>query len=511
MSTLRPAPSPTSSVSSQNTTPTSPHFRQYAQSTRSLVIQHPRPPTPPLLRAPGTSSYNAYLGTWGDTEVATFLGFYRCGQYAGAFARHHITGKVLLDLDMAALKEVGISKVGERVKLLSGIKDLRKRASASNSNIVSLRLNGAATPTLNDRGPISPADHILPPQDRGMKRLHNTRPPPLDLHASRPVPISESSTPRPTRPPTVPGPSRSTSTLRPPPARAERRSPSPVNADAASFLDRPLPPAPSHSSAAEYASAVTRDRSTPTESSRMESRLDSGRSESKITPDGRMTTRVDHRKNPSLSSSPIKTKLPGRPATREGTVHPFARREESPAGSGFDAAPSTGSTIQSHRRNPSNVKVSDPKQDPRVRKDQSQLPLEDIRRQVVKFINKDDGTTRTVNVASCSSGVEVLERVLKKFGKWNTGASVSTDGESDEDGDKLEVDGWGVYAESDPDEDGKSPSEELWLMTSQTTLRGQPAGDLPLPSGRKCDPGERTGATPYPQTTISKEDGGDLR
>jgi mitogen-activated protein kinase kinase kinase len=155
--------------------------------------------------------------------------------------------------------------------------------------------------------------------------------------------------------------------------------------------------------------------------------------------------------------------------------------------------------------------VTDAKPDPRARKDQSQLPLEDIRRQVVKFINKDDGTTRTVNVASCSSGVEVLERVLKKFGKWNTGASVSTDGESDEDGDKLEVDGWGVYAESDPDEDGKSPSEELSLTTSKTTLRGQPARNLPLPSGRKCDPGERTGATPCPQTTISKEDGGDLR
>jgi mitogen-activated protein kinase kinase kinase len=72
----------------------------------------------------------------------------------------------------------------------------------------------------------------------------------------------------------------------------------------------------------------------------------------------------------------------------------------------------------------------------------------------VRFINIEDGTTRTVNVAACTSGVEVLERVLKKFGKWNTGTSVSTDGESDEDGDRLEVDGWGVYAESDPESNG---------------------------------------------------------
>lgn len=73
----------------------------------------------------------------------------------------------------------------------------------------------------------------------------------------------------------------------------------------------------------------------------------------------------------------------------------------------------------------------------------------------MKFINSEDGTTRTVNVSSCTSGVEVLERVLKKFGKWGTGATVSTDTESDEDGDRLEVDGWGVYEEPEPDDDCK--------------------------------------------------------
>jgi mitogen-activated protein kinase kinase kinase len=49
--------------------------------------------------------------------------------------------------------------------------------------------------------------------------------------------------------------------------------------------------------------------------------------------------------------------------------------------------------------------------------------------------------------------VEVLERVLKKFGKWNTG-NVNTDGESDEEGERLEVDGWGVYTD-DADVHGK--------------------------------------------------------
>ena len=94
-----------------------------------------------------------------------------------------------------------------------------------------------------------------------------------------------------------------------------------------------------------------------------------------------------------------------------------------------------------------------PRRAPSIDNNLAHAPLDDIRRQVVRFINKEDGTTRTVNVASCSSGVEVLERVLKKFGKWGVG--MSTDTESEEDGDRLEVDGWGVYAETDPDPDGE--------------------------------------------------------
>lgn len=83
------------------------------------------------------------------------------------------------------------------------------------------------------------------------------------------------------------------------------------------------------------------------------------------------------------------------------------------------------------------------------------LSLEDLRKQLVKFINSEDGTTRTVNVSSCSSGVEVLERVLKKFGKWGTGTAVTTDTESDEDGDQLEIDGWGVYEDLEPNDESE--------------------------------------------------------
>jgi mitogen-activated protein kinase kinase kinase len=92
---------------------------------------------------------------------------------------------------------------------------------------------------------------------------------------------------------------------------------------------------------------------------------------------------------------------------------------------------------------------------------------------LVKFINSEDGTTRTVNVSSCSSGVEVLERVLKKFGKWGTGTAVTTDTESDEDGDQLEIDGWGVYEDLEPNDESEYPyagNKGRRLTSRQTTL-----------------------------------------
>ena len=151
-SSLRPQPithSPTSSVSSQNTTPTSPHFAHHlhhvstrhpyassshlepqprhqsslhsistiATTTSSVnnVIHHPRPPTPPMLHPPAGKPFMTYLKGWDQQELTAFLNLYRCGQYASAFQRHDIDGKVLLDLDMAALKEIGIKDINKDI------------------------------------------------------------------------------------------------------------------------------------------------------------------------------------------------------------------------------------------------------------------------------------------------------------------------------------------------------------------------------------------------------------
>ena len=511
-----------------------------------MSIHHPRPVTPPLLQPPVNASFAAYLKSWGNDEIASFLGLHRCGQYAGVFQRNDIDGKVLLDLDMTSLKEMGIAKVGERVKLLGGIKDLRKRAATASTVSaprIEVQWNGSSAQRLDMDHPRSPEVReplpflVAPTVAPGsIRRLNTTRPPPLDLqphqssrhllgaHQNAPGSGSQGSqtlTPRPrviqttsstmtVTPASVPGPVRSNSALRAPPSReAVRRSPSPVNADAASFVDRPLPPAPAQSSAAEYANSITQQRHgvsgrlTPVDPRDIRDLRDAR--DLRDPRDPRLaptrpaqinSIRGDHRKQSSLGStpqkqiSPVKNKFPqlanGRPNTSGGAIHPFAASNTSRERLAEERlTPTTlagpSSTGSSHRRNPTGgyvvsaggmLSANTSSSDTRSRKEispqaQAQLPLEDIRRQVVKFTNIEDRTTRTVNVSACSSGVEVLERVLKKFGKWNTGTSVSTDEESDEEGDRLEVDGWGVYAESDPDVDGELTCKKIVLILAK--------------------------------------------
>ena len=72
--------------------------------------------------------------------------------------------------------------------------------------------------------------------------------------------------------------------------------------------------------------------------------------------------------------------------------------------------------------------------------------LVDLRRKLVKFMLGDEGHSATINVEDCVGGVEVLEKVLKKFGKLgakNT-ESEGADRVGTSDG-GLSVDGWSVF------------------------------------------------------------------
>ena len=84
------------------------------------------------------------------------------------------------------------------------------------------------------------------------------------------------------------------------------------------------------------------------------------------------------------------------------------------------------------------------------------LSLEDVKRKLVKFILAEDETSRTIGVEACQNGFEVLEKALRKFGKWRGlargGATGLSESESETDETScLDVDGWGVFLQRNDD------------------------------------------------------------
>ncbi|KEY67165.1 hypothetical protein S7711_03025 [Stachybotrys chartarum IBT 7711] len=69
--------------------------------------------------------------TWDEDKVCDYLRSVKCGEYEKLFRKNHINGENLLEMDKEVLKEMGIDKVGDRVRLFLGIKKLRTKAYAN--------------------------------------------------------------------------------------------------------------------------------------------------------------------------------------------------------------------------------------------------------------------------------------------------------------------------------------------------------------------------------------------
>lgn len=68
---------------------------------------------------------------WNEDQVCDYLRSVKCGEYEKIFRKNHINGENLLEMDKEVLKEMGIDKVGDRVRLFLGIKKLRTKAYAN--------------------------------------------------------------------------------------------------------------------------------------------------------------------------------------------------------------------------------------------------------------------------------------------------------------------------------------------------------------------------------------------
>lgn len=62
---------------------------------------------------------------WDEATVGEWLKSVNCAKYRQIFASNNINGDALLDCDQNILKEVGVTKVGDRIRIMVAVKALR--------------------------------------------------------------------------------------------------------------------------------------------------------------------------------------------------------------------------------------------------------------------------------------------------------------------------------------------------------------------------------------------------
>ncbi|KAF8495632.1 hypothetical protein JB92DRAFT_2818098 [Gautieria morchelliformis] len=403
------------SGSPHSLTPTSPSFN-VAPAARQRAA---RPETPlqniPLEPPPGVPFLD-FLRQWNDGHVARWLADNKCAHHAQSFANHDIRGDILLDLDQQTLREMGIASVGDRIKILNAVKSLRQRSSKSHQrDLQRLPMTLHIEPP---QDPPSPVRSALP------RRLENGRPPPLHLApaASRDLPqlVRENARQRP-----LPQPQGHTHTLSSSPGNlGGGRTPAPA---IAARSTSPLPPPRSRTLALQPGAAHSRSPSNP----------------------------VHH---PYASSTPALHPPPNAGPVLSPIAESFMAHH--PPGNTTPSPPTAGpSTGYSVGRGPFR---------PTTPAGRAPMSAEDIRRKCLKFILADDGHSRVVNVEDIPRGSDVLETVLRKFGKFGGIGFPSMDPDDLDSTDPdqgLVVDGWGVFLDDGlADSPGKHLSESELLF-----------------------------------------------
>ena len=70
------------------------------------------------------------IRAWDEKRVVDWLHSIRCGQYEQLFKANNVTGDSLLECDQRILSEMGIKKIGDRVRINVAIKQLRNKSSS---------------------------------------------------------------------------------------------------------------------------------------------------------------------------------------------------------------------------------------------------------------------------------------------------------------------------------------------------------------------------------------------
>ena len=120
---------------------------------------------------------------WDEGRVGEWLRSINCGQWASIFRSNHITGEVLVDIDTATLKEMGINKLGDRVRIGSAAKVFRnaiyKKTSKRSFNRVSVACSDCphvmADIEQNSLAALDSTTTLTPPSSGSPRPVHSSR------------------------------------------------------------------------------------------------------------------------------------------------------------------------------------------------------------------------------------------------------------------------------------------------------------------------------------------------
>lgn len=122
-----PTPLSTSTVSTSSTQqPTTTSRRALSTMPSSQTFSSPTESEFSDVDGPESSAKN-----WDEERVCDWLRDNNCGDYEKLFRKNNINGENLFEMDKSVLQEMGIEKIGDRVRLFLAIKKLRTRAYAN--------------------------------------------------------------------------------------------------------------------------------------------------------------------------------------------------------------------------------------------------------------------------------------------------------------------------------------------------------------------------------------------
>lgn len=505
--------------------PASPTFsKPYVPAIRGQNSPFPSTPTSShingLFDPPPGVSYSEFIRRWTDSHVARWLADIKCANHAAAFKANDIRGDILLELDQTTLQEMGVSSIGDRLRILNAVKSLRQKSvvprpvstigdiprptrlqndiSAETSTPqtrLTARAGRPAPLLLNNATTQSNLPRIIREQQPDSARINN---PNANQQHVRPLPQPTSSfsavssanttgsTPNSTQSslassnarnnlPPLPPPPRGVPPA-PPPGRPPTRGINPSSQNTGrrtptqdsnppSYANQPLPPAPPNqglltpSSANWYGLPADPRPGNPGGGKvSVPPRATSPLPPARPRANGSGAT---HGRNGSVGLNSPVTSSPSKPIRGVNNSHPYANQQSnlqppvshraqdlSPIQESFDringvSSPSPPMAF-SVGRGPFNPGTPSHSNAP-------SLSLEALRRKLVKFLLPDEGLTYTIDVDTCAGGVEVIEKVLKKFGKGarSSDSEDAADYVQMEDG-GITVDGWGVFMDDAP-------------------------------------------------------------